>query len=117
MFQLTLPEAVKQILLALQTGYAPAKPATCFGRASCHSGPGIPDCSRAAWVSQEGAAAQQGPRHQLQIIWVLTAISALQLNLKGEIKPTVFEELTTAPPSFENSACHLSHSQSSTKIV
>lgn len=31
-FQLTLPEAVKQTLLALQTGYTPTKPATCLER-------------------------------------------------------------------------------------
>lgn len=98
MFQLMLPEAVKQTLPASQTGYTPTKPATCFGRASCHGCPDTPDCSLAAWAFQEGAPAQQGPRHQLQIIQMLTAISVLQLDLKGEIKPAVFEGLTTAPP-------------------
>lgn len=93
-FQLTLPEAVKQILLSSQTVYTPPEPPTCFGISS-HGCPGNPDYFLGAWAFWEGAPAQEGPRHQLQIIVMLSAISGLQLNLKGEIKPTVFEELTT----------------------
>jgi len=62
-FQLMLPEAVKQTSLASQTGYTPNKPATCFGRSSCHGCPVIPDRSLAAWAFQEGAPEQQGLRH------------------------------------------------------